>query len=92
MPSQQEFGMAEIEELPQSEDEQEITEEENHGEVNVNPITVNKVPIGEACSPYEVIQVQTESGLFQVVIIYGIGSDVSLCNDDTGPIVTNAKN
>ena len=61
--------MAEIEELPQSEDEQEITEEENHGEVNVNPITVNKVPIGEAGSPYEVVQVQTESGLFLVVII-----------------------
>ena len=54
-PSQQEFGMTEIEELPQSEDEQEITEEENHGVVNVKPIKVNKVPVGEACSPYEVI-------------------------------------
>ena len=72
-PSQQEFGMAEIEELPQSEEEQEISEEENHGEVNVNPITVNKVPIGEAFSPYEVIQVQTESSLFPVVIIYDTG-------------------
>ena len=38
--SQQEFGMAEIEELPQSEDEQEITEEENHWEVNIYPKTV----------------------------------------------------
>ena len=83
--------MAEIEELPQSEEEQEISEEENHGEVNVNPITVNKVPIGEACSPYEVIQVQTESGLFPVVIIYDTGSEVSLCNYETGPIVTDTK-
>ena len=90
-PSQQEFGMAEIEELPQSEEEQEISEGENHGEVNVNPITVNKVPIGEACSPYEVIQVQTESRLFPVIIIYNTGSEVSLCNFETGPIVTNAK-
>ena len=64
---------------------------ENHGKVNVNPMMVNRVPIGEACSPYEVIQVQTESGLFRVVIIYDTGSEVSLCNYETGPIVSNTK-
>ena len=83
--------MTEIEELPQTEEEQKSSEEKNHREVNLNPIRVNKVPIGEACSPYEVIQVQTESGLFPVVIIYDTGSEVSLCNYETGPIVTNAK-
>ena len=83
--------MAEIEELSQTDDEQESPEEENHGEVNVNPITVNRVPIGEPCSPYEVIQVQTESGLFPVVIIYDTGSEVSLWNYERGPIVTKAK-
>ena len=91
MQSQQRFRIAEIEELSQTDDEQESPKEENHGEVNVNPITVNRVPIGEACSPYEVIQVQTESGLFPIVIIYDTGSEVSLCNYETGPIVTNTK-
>ena len=55
--SQQRFGIAEIEELSQTDDEQESPEEENHGEANSNPITVNRVPIRKACSPYEVIQV-----------------------------------
>ena len=63
---------------------------ESHGEVNVNPITVNRVPIGEACSPYEVIQMQTD-WLFPVVIIYDTGSDVSPCNDEAGPIIANIK-
>ena len=44
-----------------------------HNEVNVNPIMVNRILIGEAGSPYEVIRVQTESGLFQIVIIYDTG-------------------
>ena len=52
---------------------------------------INKVPVGEASSPYEVLQIQTESGLFPVVVIYDTGSEVSLCNFETGPIVTNAK-
>ena len=63
----------------------------SYGEVNVNPLTVNRVPIGEACSPYEVIQFQTDVGLFPLVIIYNTGSEVSLCNYETGPIVINAK-
>ena len=50
------------------EDIKEISNESQ--EVNVNPIMVNRVPIGEACSPYEVIRVQTENGLFPIVIIY----------------------
>ena len=61
---------------------------EFHNEVNVNPFMVNRVPIGEACSHYEVIRVQTESGLFPIVIIYDTGSEVSLRNYETGPIVS----
>ena len=86
--SQQRYGIAEIEELSQTDDEQESPERESHSEVNVNPITVNRVPIGEASSPYEVTQIQTESRLFPVVIIYDTGSEVSLCNYETGPIIT----
>ena len=52
---------------------------------------VNRVPIGEACSPYEVIRVQTENGLFPIVIIYDTGSEVSLCNYEIGPIVSDTK-
>ena len=85
-----EFGMAEIEELDQDEEENDPTMEPNE-EANVNPITVNKVPIGKACSPYEVIQVQTEAGIFPIVIIYDTGSEVSLCNYETGPMVVDTK-
>ena len=91
MQSQQRSRIVEIEELSQTYDKQESSREEGHGEVSINPITVNKVPIGEASSPYEVIQIQMESRLFPVVIIYNTGSEVSLCNYETGPIVTNAK-
>ena len=70
-------------------DIEEINDE--YQEVKVNSIIVNRVPIGEACSPYEVIRVQTENGLFPIVIIYYTGSDVSLCNYEIGPIVSDAK-
>ena len=83
-------GIACIEELPaEDNDIEEINDEIQ--EVNVNPIMVNRVPIGEACSPYEVIRVQTENGLFPIVIIYDTGSEVSLCNYETGPIVSDTK-
>ena len=56
MHSQQRFGIAEVEELSQTEEEENPTRE-NYCEVNINPITVNRVRIREACSPYKVIQV-----------------------------------
>ena len=83
--------MADIEELPTADSNTDKIDTELHNEVNVNPIMVNRVPIGEACSPYEVIRVQTESGLFPIVIIYDTGSEVSLCNYETGPIVSDTK-
>ena len=35
--------------------------------------------------------VQTENGLFPIVIVYDTGSEVSLCNYETGPIVSDTK-
>ena len=43
---QQRYGIAEVEELSQTEEEEEFPARESFGEVNVNPITVNRVPIG----------------------------------------------
>ena len=83
--SQQRYGIADIEEWPASDNSMEIMEAVSHSEANINPIMVNKVPIGEACSKYEIIRVQTESGLFLIVIIYDTGSEVLLCNYETGP-------
>ena len=50
--------MADIEDLDQDEEDNDPIVDINK-EANVNSITVNKIPIGKACSPYEVIQVQT---------------------------------
>ena len=52
---------------------------------------VNTIPIGKACSPYEVIQVQAEAGIFPVFIIYDTGLEVSLCNYETGPLIVDTK-
>ena len=82
--SRQRFGIADIEELPDAYGIGNLDPE-----ANVNPIMVNRVPIGKACSPYEIIRVQTESGLFPIVIIYDTGSEVSLCNYETGPVVAD---
>ena len=55
--------MADIIELDQDKEDDDIDVEIND-KANVNAITVNKIPIGKACSPYEVIQAQTEDGIF----------------------------
>ena len=60
----QEFGMADIEELNQNEEENDPIMDDNK-EANVNSITVNKIPIGKSCSLYEVIQVQVEEAYSQ---------------------------
>ena len=59
--------------------------------LSIYTATVNRIPIGETCSPYEVVRVQTENGLFPIVIIYDTGSEVSLCNYEIGPIVSDTK-
>ena len=82
--SNQRFGIADIEEITDA-----YGIENLDPEANVNPIMVNRVPIGKACSPFEIIRVQTESGLFSIIIIYDTGSEVSLCNYETGPVVAD---
>ena len=82
-------GIADIEELPARYNDMKPIEAMSHLEANINPIMVNRVPIGEACSPYEIIRVQTESGIFTIVIIYDTGLEVSLCNYQTGPVVAD---
>ena len=86
----QTFGIADIVELDQDKEDDD-TDAEINEEANINAIAVNKIPIGKACSPYEVIQAQTEDGIFPIVIIYDTGSEVSLCNYETGPIVVDTK-
>ena len=82
--------MADIVKLDEDKEKNDPIVETNE-EANVNSITVNKIPIGKACSPYEVIQAQTEDGIFPIVIIYDTGSEVSLCNYETGPIVVTTQ-
>ena len=87
---QQEFCMADIEELEQSVKDEDLNEDTND-EASVNSLMVNKIPMGKVGSPYEVIHVQTETGMFPVVIIYDTGSEVSLCNYETGPLIVKTK-
>ena len=81
--SQERSETPEIEELLPLGDKQENSKGEGHCEADIKSITINDIPIGEASSPYEVIQIQTESRLVSVVIIYDTGSEVSLCNYET---------
>ena len=50
--SKQRYGIADIEELPAADSNMETVEEASYIEANVNFIMVNRVSIGEACSPY----------------------------------------
>ena len=52
---QQEYRIADIGELPAADNDMEPMEAISHLEANVNPIMVNRVPVGEACSPCEII-------------------------------------
>lgn len=55
------------------------------------PVTVNTIPKKIACQPLEVIQMQTESGTFPIVIIYDIRAEVTLCNYEAGQIIPDTK-
>ena len=60
---QQEISVTDIEELEESEEDDNLNEDTND-EASVHSITINKIPIWKACCPYEVICVQTDSGMF----------------------------
>ena len=80
---------------PRKQKEQEIKMRDigkfNQDEEIVTSVTANKSPRKRACPHYEVRQVQTENGIFPIVMIYDTGSEVSLCNYETGPIVVDTK-
>ena len=82
--------IADIGDLDQDKEDNDPRLDSNE-EAKVNSIIVNQIPSKKACSPYEVIQAQTENGIFPIVIIYDTGSEVSLCNYETGPIVVDTK-
>ena len=82
---QQEVSVADIEELEQSKEDDNLNKDTND-EASVNSLMVNKIPIGKVCSTYKVINVQTETGMFPVVIIYNTGYEVLLCNYETSPL------
>ena len=87
--SQEKSKTPEIEELSPLGDEQENTKEEGHYEASMKPITINEISIEKVSSPYEVIQIETKDKLMSAVIIYDTGSEVSLCNYETEPIVAS---
>ena len=57
----------------------------------VRAVLVNELPIGRACSPFEIIKVQTKAGCYPIVLIYDTGAQVSLCNFETGPLLIGTK-
>ena len=83
--------LTEIEESSQLGNEQEDSKREELSKVDAKSITINNIPMGDASSPYEVLQIQREGKLVSIVIIYDTGSEVTLCNDETGPMITNTK-
>merc|ERR1712240_158175 len=58
-----------------------ITENTNNQEISdheqtayVQAVLINNLRIGRACSPFEVIKVQTKSGCYPIVLIYDTGA------------------
>ena len=79
------------EELSPLGDKQGSSKEKGKYKASMEPITIKEIPIEKASSPYEVIQIKAKGKLMSAVIIYDTGSEVSLCNQETKPIVTSAK-
>ena len=58
----QEYKETHTKELPAPYNNAEDMKTKGNREGSISPILLNKVPIGEACLPYEVIKVLTENG------------------------------
>ena len=86
-----ESGITEIEESSQLGNEQENSKKEEPSEADTKSITINNIPMGEASSPYEVLQIQRSGKLISAVINYDTGSEVTLCNNKTGHMITDTK-
>ena len=65
--------------------------EVTNDQASIHSIMVNKILIGKACSPYEVIHIQTDKGMFPIIIMYDSGSEVTLCNYKAGPLIVETK-
>ena len=74
----QSHGVAEVEE---------ISEETAF----VQTVLVNNIKIGKACCPYEIIRVKIGTTYFPVTLIYDTGAQLTLCNFETGPLLTSSK-
>merc|ERR1712240_612415 len=59
--------------------------------MSVEVMLVNDLPIGRACSPFEILRIQTKTGCYPVVLIYDTGAQVSLCNPETSPLLIGTK-
>ena len=70
-------------------DTQEVVDDED--KAYVRAVLINDLRIGRACSPFEIIKVQTKSGCYPIVLIYDTGAQVSLCNFETGPLLIGTK-
>ena len=77
----QSHSIADIEEIPIESDT-----------AYVQSVLVNKIRIGQACCPYEVIRIKVGAGYFPVTLIYDTGAQISLCNFETGPLLLRSKN
>ena len=74
---------AEIDDVDNTVDDKDTT--------GVRAVLVNELPIGRACSPFEIIRVQTKAGCYPIVLIYDTGAQVSLCNPETNPLLIGTK-
>ena len=68
-----------------------ITDIEEVDQALVQAVLVNNLRIGKACTPYEVIRVKTSSGVYPVTVVYDTGSQITLCNYKTGPLLIGSK-
>merc|ERR1711873_363751 len=59
--------------------------------MHAEAMLVNDLPIGKACSPFEILRIQTKTGCHPVVLIYDTGAQVSLCNPETNILLMETK-
>merc|ERR1712240_704409 len=63
----------------------------NQTPMSVEVMLVNDLPIGRACSPFEILRIQTKTGCHPLVLIYDTGAQVSLCNPETSTLLMGTK-
>ena len=56
-----------------------------------NNVLVNQLHVGNTCTPFEVIKVKTNIGYHPIVLVYDTGAQVTLCNQETGPLLIQSR-